>query len=149
MDFDEMVDQYHGAMDEFARGSPKPLIALYSQRDDVTLAAGMGGVTRGAENVIKATESAATQFREGRTSFDTITKYAGENFGYLLEVERYEAKLFGSEEMGVSIIRVTTIFRREDGVWRVALRHGDPTAAMRAVINAVPYSVVSIREAVK
>jgi hypothetical protein len=122
--------------------------ALFSQRDDVTLAGGMGGVTRGAEQVTKNIEVAATQFREGRISFKTLAKYATEDLGYLLEVERYEAKPFGSEEMGVSIIRCGTIFRREDRVWRAVHRHGDPLPAIRAVVNALPYSVVSIQKAV-
>jgi len=53
MDFDQMVEQYHQAMEESTRANPKPVIALFSQRDDVTLAGGMGGVTRGAEQVTK------------------------------------------------------------------------------------------------
>jgi hypothetical protein len=45
MDFDQMVEQYHQAMEEFTRANPKPVIALFSQRDDGTLAGGMGGVS--------------------------------------------------------------------------------------------------------
>lgn len=43
-------------------------------------------------------------------------KSAIEDLGYLLDVERDEAQSFESGEMGVSIIRRTTIFRRQDGV---------------------------------
>jgi ketosteroid isomerase-like protein len=135
-------------MKEFKRANPKPVIVLFSQRDDVTLAGGMGGVTRGAEQVTKNIAVSAAEFREGRISFETLAKYTTEDLGYLLEVERYEAKLFGSEEMGISIIRCTTIFRREDGVWRAVHRHGDQLPAIRAVVNALPYSVVSIQKAV-
>ena len=148
MDFDEMVEQYHQAMEEFTKANPKPVIALFSQRDDVTIAGGFGGVTRSFEQVKKNIEVAAAQFREGRISFKTLAKYATEDLGYLVEIERYEAKLFESEEMGVNIIRCTTIFRREDGIWRVSHRHGDPLSAIRAVVNALPYSVVSIQKAV-
>ncbi|MGZ4933729.1 MAG: YybH family protein [Halobacteriota archaeon] len=147
MDFDEVVEQYHQALAEFTKANAEPVKALWSQRDDASLAGGMGGVSRGSEQVTKNLEFAAAQFHEGQISFETLVKYTAEDFAYLVEVERYEAKLFGSKEMGVSIIRCTTIFRREDGVWKAVHRHGDPLPAVRAVINALPYSVVSIQKA--
>lgn len=148
MDFDQMVEEYHQALAEFTKANPGPIKALWSQKDDASLAGGMGGFTQGAKQVTTNLEFAAEQFHEGRISFKTLSKYAAGDFAYLVEVERYEAKLFGSDEMGVSTIRVTTIFRREDGVWKACHRHGDPLPAVRAVLNAVPYSLVSIQKVI-
>jgi ketosteroid isomerase-like protein len=148
MDFDQMVEQYHQALDEFTKANPKPMTALFSQRDGVSLAGGFGGVTRGFEQVKKNTEVAASQFREGQISFKTLEKYAREDLGYIVEIERYEAKLFGSEEIGLSIIRCTSIFRRENGIWNVVHRHGDPLPATRALAQAPAETVVSIQKAV-
>jgi ketosteroid isomerase-like protein len=149
MEFDQTMEQYHQALEEFVKADPKPVTALFSQRDDVTLAGVMGGVSRGAEQVKKNIEFAARQFREGRISFETLAKNATEDLAYLLEVERYEAKLFESVEMGVSIIRSTIVFRRKDSFWRAVHRDGDPLPAIRAVVNALPYSVVSVQKEVQ
>ncbi len=90
----------------------------------------------------------ADQFHEGRISFKTLSKYASGDVAYLVAVERYEGKLFGSDEMDVSTIRVTTVFRRKDGIWKACHRHGDPLPAVRAVLNAVPYPLVSIQKVI-
>ncbi|MGZ4846751.1 MAG: YybH family protein [Halobacteriota archaeon] len=148
MDFDQMVEEYHKALAEFTKANPEPVKALWSQRDDASLASGMGGFTHGAKQVTKNLDFAADQFHEGRISFKTLSKYAADDFAYLVEIERYEAKLFGSDEMDVSTIRVTTIFRRENGVWKAVHRHGDSLPAVRAVLNAVPYSLVSIQKVI-
>ena len=37
-DFDEVVEQYHRALDDFFKGNPEPLKEFFSHRDDVTLA---------------------------------------------------------------------------------------------------------------
>ncbi len=147
MDFDQAVERYHQALAEFTEGNPKPVIALWSQRDDASLAGGFGGFTYGAEQVAKNIAFASAQFA-GQISFKTLAKYAAEDLAYLVEVERYEAKLSGSEEKSIDTIRVTTVFRREDGIWKALHRHGDPLSAIRAVINALPYTVVSLQKAV-
>ena len=38
MDLDEVIKQYHQALDEFSRGDPEPLKQLFSHRGDVVLA---------------------------------------------------------------------------------------------------------------
>ncbi len=37
-DFDQFVEQYHQALDEFFRGNPEPAKMLYSHRKDASLA---------------------------------------------------------------------------------------------------------------
>jgi hypothetical protein len=37
-DFDEVVEHYHLALNEFLKGNPEPLKSSFSHRDDVTLA---------------------------------------------------------------------------------------------------------------
>jgi len=54
LDFDQVVDQYHLALVEFAKGNPKPVNALLSHGGDVSLAGGFGGFTHGWEQVARA-----------------------------------------------------------------------------------------------
>ena len=43
-----------------------------------------------------------------------------------MEVERFEARVGGTDETFRVALRATTIFRREGGEWKVAHRIGDP-----------------------
>jgi hypothetical protein len=49
MDLDEVIKQYHQALDEFSRGDPEPLKQLFSHRGDVVLANPFGPAVRGWE----------------------------------------------------------------------------------------------------
>jgi len=44
----------------------------------------------------------------------------------VVEVERFEAKVGGGEQRVPVALRVTSVFRREDGEWKVVHRHADP-----------------------
>jgi hypothetical protein len=67
-DFDEVVEQYHLALNEFLKGNPEPLKKFFSHRDDVTLANPLVGLpARGWEQVAKTLEHASSQFTDGRT----------------------------------------------------------------------------------
>jgi len=48
-DLDGVIEQYHEAADQFSRGDPEPIKALYSHRDDVTLANPFGPAVRGVD----------------------------------------------------------------------------------------------------
>jgi ketosteroid isomerase-like protein len=43
----------------------------------------------------------------------------------------------GADEMRPSSLRVTTIFRREDGDWKIIHRHADPITAPRTIESIV------------
>jgi len=143
-----VVKQYHLTLAEFAKGNPEPVIALLFRGDDASLAGGFGGFTHGWEEVAKNIRFAASQFKEGQISFKSLAKYASQDLGYIVEIETYRAKLGGSEDVGRDLLRVTTIFRREEGGWKWVHRHGDPTTAMLALVQALPEAVVSIQKAV-
>jgi hypothetical protein len=47
----------------------------------------------GFDQVSKAIEFAATQFREGKVTFDSLAKVVTQEMAYIVEVERYRSKL--------------------------------------------------------
>jgi hypothetical protein len=51
---------------------------------------------------------------------------------YLVEIERFEAKVAGADEITPIALRVTSIFGREDGAWRLLHRHADPITSARS-----------------
>jgi ketosteroid isomerase-like protein len=63
------------------------------------------------------------------------------DLAYLVEVERFEAKIGGNKETASGALRVTSIIRREDGGWRIVHRHADPITSTRPAESVVQHQV--------
>jgi ketosteroid isomerase-like protein len=126
-DVAELIEQFHLASDEFLKGNPEPVNKLWSRREDVTLANPFGPPVRGWDEVAKVTEHAASQVRDGElASVESVAKHVTAELAYLVEIERPKAKIGGSEDITPFALRVTMIFRPEDGGWKIVHRHADP-----------------------
>ena len=133
-DLGQFIEQYHRAIDAFARGDPEPVKKLFSRLDDVTLANPLGPPVRGWSQVEQATDHAASLVREGElVSVESISENETVDFAYNLEIERVRTKAGTSDEVAEAALRVTTIFRREAGEWRIVHRHADPISAPRPI----------------
>jgi len=133
LELDDFVDEYHRALDEFFRGDPEPAKGLYSHREDASLANPFGPVAVGWEQVAETMERAARNYRDGGASgFETLARYVTPDLAYLVEIERFAAKVGGEEKMASGALRVTSVIRPEDGVWKIVHRHADPITAPRA-----------------
>jgi ketosteroid isomerase-like protein len=126
-DFDALIEPYHEALLAIINGDPEGYKAMYSTGDDVTLANPFGGVARGHAEVKERLTRAAGNYRDGEiVSIDTVAKLVTSELAYLVEIERYRAKVGGHDEMSPAGLRVTSVFRPEDGTWKLVHRHGDP-----------------------
>jgi ketosteroid isomerase-like protein len=126
-DFDEVLEPYHLALGEIIKGNPEGYKKLYSHRDDGTLANPFGPPARGWDEVDQTLERAASHYRDGElTGFDNVSKYVSAELAYLVEMERFEAKVGPREDPVPVGLRVTSIFRPEDGTWKVVHRHAEP-----------------------
>jgi hypothetical protein len=113
-DFDEFVGHYHRALDEFFRGNPEPAKVLYSRREDASLANPFGPVAVGWTHVARMMERAASSYADGRaTGFETLAASVTPDLAYLVEVERFTAKVGGRAEFASGALRVTSILRPE------------------------------------
>jgi ketosteroid isomerase-like protein len=131
-EFDRIVEQTHRALGEFFAGDSEPAQQLFSHRDNVSLANPFGPVALGWEQVAETMERAASHYRDGEaTGFERIVTCVTPELAYIVEVERYKAKVGGSQEMVTVTLRVTSIFRPEGGTWKIVHRHADPITAPR------------------
>lgn len=138
LDFDQVIEQSHLALGEFAKGNPEPLKNIYSHREDVSLANPFGPAMRGWKQAAETMERAASYYRDGEViGFENVAKYVTADLAYIVEVERYKAKVGGSEDIVPVALRVTSIFRPEDGVWKLVHRHADPIASVRPAESVV------------
>ena len=126
------LDEYHRAGVEIINGNPDVYKMLYSRRDEVTLANPFGPPARGWEQAGATMERAATLYRDGEVvDFETVATNVTPELAYIVEVERFRAKVGGSGEIAPVALRVTSIFRPEEGAWRIVHRHADSITATR------------------
>ncbi len=137
-DVDELIEQFNLAQGEFVKGNPEPMNNLFSHREDVSLNNPFTPPAHGWEQVAQTMERAASNLREGEiTSFETLAKYVTPELAYIVWIERNEGKLGGSEDIVRYPLRVTTIFRPEDGTWKIVHRHADPITTPRPVESMI------------
>ena len=124
---DELIEQDYLAIGELLKGNPEPVKQLFSHREDVTLANPYGPPVRGWEQVAKTIEHAASVSRDGEfLGYEIIAKYVTPELGYVVVIERAQAKLGEREDITPFALRATMIFRPEDGGWKIVHRHADP-----------------------
>ncbi len=132
--FELTVERYHRALGEFMKGNHEPAKDLFSEREDVTLGNPFGPFVRGSTAVADTMARAAAHYREGGESrFERVSTYVGADLAYVVEVERLKSKVGGRADLTPVSLRVTTIFRREDGVWKIVHRHADPITTVQPV----------------
>jgi ketosteroid isomerase-like protein len=144
-DLDEAIEAYREALRHFVTGDPEPVARFYSTRDDVTLASPLGPPRRGPADVRNTIVAGAANFGEGgalrfdevSSQFEEVSRYATSDLGYVVQLERFEGRLTATGDDAVNALRVTMIFRREDGEWKVAHRHADPITTVRPISTVI------------
>ena len=122
----EIVDRTVAALNRLVAGDPTPFQALYSPTADVTVFGGFGAYERGWEQVSRNVAFAASRFRGGQLEIEPLASGTSGDLAYTVWIERGEVRVDGRDEPGPLAVRVTHIFRREDGTWKLIHRHGDP-----------------------
>ncbi len=137
-DLDQAIEQYQLTLREFAKGNPEPTLMMFSHREDVTLLNPLGPPVRGWEQVAATSERAASQVSGGEVvAFEAVAKCVTPELAYIVWVERVKAKIGGREDVTPFALRVTTIFRPEDGAWRIVHRHADPITTARPIESVI------------
>ena len=130
--FEQAVEASHRALDEIARGNLDAFMALYTDREDATVGNPFGPPARGRDEIEQAGRRAAANYREGRAiEFENVSTYVTGDLGYTFEIERFETKLAGADELTLVSLRVTSIYRREGPRWKLVHRHADPITTVR------------------
>ncbi len=125
-DLDEVIQEYHTALDVFLQGRPEPMKVLFSHADDVVLANPFGPAVRGWEAASTSLDYASSRFSDGELlGFDRLASYVAPDLATIYEVERGKISV-GGGPVTDWVLRTTTTFRRDDGRWKVVHRHADP-----------------------
>jgi ketosteroid isomerase-like protein len=132
-DLIQAIDEDHAATDALLQGDPEPKKKMFSRHDDVSLANPLGPAVMGSQAIERQLDGVASQFSEGEPQhFERIAEYASDDLAYIHEIEHCPGlKSAGAEHSRPFSLRATTIWRREDGGWKIAHRHADPITASR------------------
>jgi ketosteroid isomerase-like protein len=120
------IARLHAAMAKVANGDVSAIKGLYSHTADATSFYGWGGYEKGAEAVSKRWDWAGTQFKGGSVRYENVSTVATPEMFYVTDIETFEnQRVAGVEGITGWSNRVTHIFRREAGEWRLVHRHGN------------------------
>jgi ketosteroid isomerase-like protein len=129
VDLKETIDQYRLAQKEFVKGNPRPFKEVFSHADDVTIMGGWGGFGKGGvDQVEKRCDWASARFAssDDERRVENISLVVVPEMAYSVDIERTKIRLANSAEIRSTALRVTTIFRLENGEWKIVHRHADP-----------------------
>jgi len=135
---DEAIQESHAALGAISNGDVEPYMALYSDGEDVTLGNPFGPFVRGREAVRGAGEQAASRYRDGQVAgFERVAMHVADGLACVAEVETFRAKVGGSASPASVRLWVTSVYRQEDGIWRLVHRHADPITTPQAADSVI------------
>jgi ketosteroid isomerase-like protein len=81
---------------------------------------------------------AASNYSGGEVEeFETVSEQVTAELAYLVQAERFRAKVGDQDEPASVALRVTSVFRLEEGVWKLAHRHADPISDFRPAESVI------------
>ena len=126
--FAAFIPQWERAQSGFINGNPTLWKANSSHGEDVTIFGAFGGSEKGWKEVGARYDWASGQFKEsGATQTITYlnTSVSGD-LAYTVAIERQVAQVAGQASPTPRALRVTQVFRKEAGAWKLLHRHADP-----------------------
>ena len=125
-DFTTFLSRVDAAQLELQNGRPAAFKALWSQADEVTLSGGFGGtIERGWPAISSRLDWVGTRFSNGTNRIERIVTRASGELGYVVQAEHLRYRVPGETSDSTREYRVTMIFRREAGEWRIVHRQAD------------------------
>jgi ketosteroid isomerase-like protein len=127
-------EQFYAALNRMINGDPEPMMEVWSHGSDVATMHPLGGRETGWEEERASWEQVAQGFSDGQVSLDGLMIVPlSDDVVYTLGTENGQAKL-GDETVGVDW-RVTNIYRREEGEWKMVLHHTDVSPELVEVLQ--------------
>ncbi len=112
------------AEEAFVHGDPGPRMELWSRRDPVTLLGAIGMSESGWDKLGETFPWVASRFSNvSDFRFEVEVVGVSGDMAYVLGFERFKGSIAGRPVEPVTV-RVTHVYRREDGEWKIVHRHG-------------------------
>lgn len=126
-DFEEFMRRREDAAGAYVRGDAAPLGQLVARSSDASFFSPRGDYVTGADAVRARYDQDAAAFESGSDNrFEILDMGASGDIAYWVGLQRAHARLRGQPEPVPFNLRITEVFRREGGEWKLVHRHADP-----------------------
>lgn len=126
-DFPQFLDRQADAERALVAGDVAPRLALWTRKDPVSLMGAWGPNNVGWDAVSRTFQWVAERLGEGTHTdfrYDIDVAEAVGDMAYTVGFERFNS--IGADGTVAPVtVRVTHVYRREDGEWKIVHRHGD------------------------
>ena len=128
-DFDRFMSGRQAVGQAYVTGDAGPLAAISAHADPATFFPPNGGQIQGAADVLAVHQRGAGLFRPGGTTlFEILHTDSSGDIGYWVGIQHADVRIEGVDQLTGMHLRITEIFRRENGSWKLIHRHADPHA---------------------
>jgi ketosteroid isomerase-like protein len=125
--FNTFLTAREHASTAFVEGDAAALLAVSVDTDPATIYPPTGAVVVGADAVNSGNAAGAGMFAPGAENrFDILHSGSDGDLGYWTGVQRSTVVLKDNPEPVRMNLRITELFRRVDGEWKLFHRHADP-----------------------
>ena len=128
--FEQFMKQREAAASAYVSGDAAPVGRLVTKVAPASFFGPMGGYIEGAEQVWSTHRNGAEQFHPGGESkLEILQMGASEGIAYWVGLQHATVHIGKSPKPTPMTLRVTEVFRREDGAWKLVHRHADMLAS--------------------
>ena len=119
------LDRQIQAEEAIHNGDRIPRLKMWSVKDPLTLFGSYGPIKRGSHDVTRTFWWVASLFSNcTEYNYELIAAGVSGDLAYTVGLEHSTRSVRGSLQESATL-RVTHIYRREDGEWKIVHRHGD------------------------
>ena len=131
----EASNTFYNALNQMVNGNAEALKAIWSHSGQVSTMHPVGGRQIGWDEVWNTWDQVALVSSEGKVVLkDQVIRVEG-SLAYETGTEDAEFKIAGNKAAGA--VRVTNIYRNEDGNWKIVHHHTDLAPEMVEVLKKI------------
>jgi ketosteroid isomerase-like protein len=128
-EFQAFMRRRDAAAHAYVTGEAAPLGDMVTHVDPATFFPPGGGVQQGADPVWERYDGDVDAFEAGGDSrLEILHMQASDGLAYWVGLQHAHVRMKGKPELVPFELRITELFRREHGSWRLIHRHADPLA---------------------
>jgi len=124
---------FYAALNAMVNGDAAALKAIWSHSEEVSTMHPVGGRQLGWEEVWNTWDQVAQVSSDGKVVLKEQVIWAEANLAYETGVEQAEFRIAGTKTSGD--VRVTNVYRKENGSWKIVHHHTDIVPEMVAVLK--------------
>jgi ketosteroid isomerase-like protein len=129
-DSEHFMKQREAASQAFVNGDIGPLDRISTHTSPATIFGPGGDCVEGAAKVNAANAGGAKHFKSGsKSAFEVLQISADAGIAYWAGIQQSTVQMQGKPDAIPMDLRVTEVFRREDGEWKLVHRHADSLKA--------------------